>query len=63
MKFSFLMNLQIEDAFYDTKDQRFLAVTERFDVCPNVISLSDDTYAIGLANSTVYCDSMMFAMV
>lgn len=49
--------------FYSTSDQTFLAETERFEACPNVISLSDDNYAIGLANSTVYCDSMTFALM
>ena len=47
-------------AFYRTSDQKFLATTEKFGDCPNVISLTDDTYAIGLSNSTVYCDSMIF---
>ncbi|KAK8890787.1 hypothetical protein M9Y10_027986 [Tritrichomonas musculus] len=50
-------------AFYRTSDYKFLAETEKFSDCPNVIALTNDTYAIGLANSTVYCDSMMFDLI
>lgn len=43
-------------AFYRTRDIKYLAQTERFEVCANVVALCDEYYAVGLANSTVYCD-------
>ncbi|OHT05461.1 Carbohydrate binding domain containing protein [Tritrichomonas foetus] len=43
-------------SFYKTNDFRFVAQTERYDACVNSISFGHDRFAIGLANSTVYCD-------